>query len=198
MMVGAVLTQNTAWANVERALTNMKAAGALSPTALRERDIGELAILIRPSGYFNAKARKLRALGFFLREYDDDIPRLFRSKPLDKLRSELLGVFGIGPETADSMLLYAGELPIFVIDAYTIRFLERIGTGDQKFRYESAQTLFHADKALVPELHYAEFHALLVAHGKNTCRARNPLCIKCPVLDNCHTGQKSIKRNLGE
>ena len=108
MLVGAILTQNTSWTNVERALANMREAGSLNPAALRDTDLERLAAIIRPSGYFNAKARKLQALGEYLARYDDDLIRLFRSKPLPELRKELLAVFGIGPETADSMLLYAG------------------------------------------------------------------------------------------
>ena len=193
MMVGAVLTQNTAWTNVERALTNLKAARALTPVALREHDLDDLALLIRPSGYFNVKARKLRALGQFLAGYDDDIPRFFRSKPLEELRAEFLEIYGIGPETADSMLLYAGGLPIFVIDAYTIRILGRMGFGPRRLRYESAQALFHEDQSLDAARHYREFHALLVAHGKRSCRARNPRCGECPVLDLCSTGRRSVR-----
>jgi endonuclease-3 related protein len=196
MLVGAVLTQNTAWTNVERALANLKEAGALNPAALRETDLEHLAAMIRPSGYFNAKARKLQALGEYLARYDDDLDRLFRSKPLPELRKELLAVFGIGPETADSMLLYAGGLPTFVVDAYTLRVLDRMRSG-RSLRYETAQRLFHRDKGIDPDRHYAEFHALIVAHGKNTCRARNPGCDRCPVLDMCRTGHRTIRsRNV--
>ncbi len=191
MLVGAVLTQNTAWTNVERALTNVREAGALNPAALRETDIERLAAMVRPSGYFNAKARKLRALGDYLARYDDDLVGLFRSKPLPELRKELLSVFGIGPETADSMLLYAGGLPIFVIDAYTLRILNRIRSG-RALRYETAQRLFHRDMGIDPDRHYGEFHALIVAHGKDTCRARDPRCDRCPVLDMCRTGLRTV------
>ena len=192
MLVGAVLTQNTAWTNVERALTNMKKAGALNAAALRDTDLERLAAMIHPSGYFNAKARKLRALGEFLARYDDDLIRLFRSKPLLELRKELLAVFGIGAETADSMLLYAGGLPIFVIDSYTLRVLDRMRSGSRELKYETAQRLFHRDKGIDPERHYGEFHALIVAHGKDTCRARDPACDQCPVLDMCRTGPQTV------
>ena len=187
MLVGAVLTQNTTWTNVERALTNMKKADAL-----RDTDLERLAAMIHPSGYFNAKARKLRALGEFLARYDDDLIRLFRSKPLLELRKELLAVFGIGPETADSMLLYAGGLPIFVIDSYTLRVLDRMRSGGRELKYETAQRLFHRDKGIDPERHYGEFHALIVAHGKDTCRASDPACDQCPVLDMCRTGPRTV------
>ena len=172
----------------------MDEAEALTPAALRETDFERLGALIRPSGYFNAKARKLRALGEFLARYNDELPRLFSSKPLPGLRDDLLGVFGIGPETADSLLLYAGGLPIFVIDAYTLRVLNRMGSGRRKLRYETAQRLFHRDRDIDADTHYAEFHALIVAHGKDTCRARNPSCDRCPVLDMCRTGQRTVRR----
>ena len=191
MLVGAVLTQNTAWTNVERAIGNLKAAGAMTPRALRETEPRRLAELIRPSGYFNAKARKLRDLGEFLGGYGDDLDRLFTSKPLELLREELLAVRGIGPETADSMLLYAGRLPVFVIDTYTLRVLERMGAARGRLDYARAQRLFHRDRDVSPSV-YGEFHALFVAHGKDTCRARQPRCEECPVLDLCRTGQRSV------
>ena len=191
MLVGAVLTQNTAWTNVERAISNLKAAEAMTPKALRETELDRLAEMVRPSGYFNAKARKLRSLGEHLGRYNDDIGALFTSKPLGPLREELLAVFGIGPETADSMLLYAGRLPVFVIDAYTLRVLERMRPAGRRLGYARAQRLFHRDGDLDPERHYGEFHALLVAHAKDTCRARQPRCSACPVLDLCRTGQRT-------
>ncbi len=192
MLVGAVLTQNTAWMNVERAIENLKVAGVMTPRALRDIEVERLAGLIRPSGYFNAKARKLRALGEFLEQYDDDLDKLFSSKPLKPLREEFLGVFGIGPETADSMLLYAGRLPVFVVDAYTLRVLGRMSSRRRPLDYGRAQRLFHRDPELDPLRHYGEFHALLVAHGKETCRSRDPRCSSCPVVDHCQTGQRSV------
>ena len=156
---------------------------------MRTCPIDELAALIRPSGYFNAKARKLRALGDYLAGYGDDIERLFASKPLDELREELLALHGVGPETADSMLLYAGNLPSFVIDAYTIRVLQRLGVinTDTKPKYENVRALFH--KALPTDVQlFNEYHALFVAHGKDVCRSRKPLCSDCVLVEDCPVG----------
>ena len=189
VMVGAILTQNTAWTNVEKAITALKEADALNPDALRIRPLDELAALIRPSGYFNAKARKLRVLGEYLGEYEDDIDAVFGSQPLNELREELLGLHGVGPETADSMLLYAGNLPSFVIDAYTMRVLSRLGIidADERPSYDTVRALFH--KALPTDVQlFNEYHALFVAHGKDVCKSRNPLCGECVLLEDCPAG----------
>ena len=198
VMVGAILTQNTAWTNVEKAITALREAGALNPEALRTRPLDELAALIRPSGYFNAKARKLRALGEYLGEYEDDIEALFGSQSLDELREELLGLHGVGPETADSMLLYAGNLPSFVIDAYTMRVLSRLGIidADERPTYEAVRALFH--KALPTDVQlFNEYHALFVAHGKDVCKSRNPLCGECVLLEDCPAGAGFVGGNTG-
>ena len=189
VMVGAILTQNTAWTNVEKAISALREADALNPQALRTRPIDELATLIRPSGYFNAKVRKLRALGDYLADYDDDIERLFASKPLDELREELLALHGVGPETADSMLLYAGNLPSFVIDAYTIRVLTRLGIidSDSKPKYEDVRALFQESLPTDVQL-FNEYHALFVAHGKDVCKSRKPLCSECVLVAYCPVG----------
>lgn len=195
VMVGAVLTQNTAWTNVVRALANLKAAGAFSTQALRERPLEELAGLIRPSGYFNMKARKLRALGEYLGGYGDDLDALFRSKPLVELRQEVLGVYGVGPETADSILLYAGGLPSFVVDAYTVRVLERLRLLPGRGRYEEVREFFHSALPAEAGL-FNEFHALFVAHGKDTCQKRVPRCSGCALLEICPAGGRS--RSAGD
>ncbi len=189
VMVGAILTQNTAWTNVEKAISALREADALNPEALRTRPLEDLAALIRSSGYFNAKARKLRALGEYLAGYDDDIERLFASKPLDELREELLALHGVGPETADSMLLYAGNLPSFVIDAYTIRVLGRLGIIDAESRpsYETVRALFHESLPTDVQL-FNEYHALFVAHGKDVCKSRKPLCSECVLAEHCPVG----------
>ncbi len=194
VMVGAILTQNTAWTNVERAINALKEADALNPEALRTRPIDELAALIRPSGYFNAKARKLRALGEYLAGYDDDIERLFGSKPLSELREELLALHGVGPETADSMLLYAGNLPSFVIDAYTIRVLSRLGiisTGS-KPKYEDVRALFQESLPTDVQI-FNEYHALFVAHGKDVCKSRKPLCSECVLVESCPAAEGFLR-----
>lgn len=176
MMVGAVLTQSTTWTSVEKAISNLKTAGVLSPEALRRLPLSELATLIYSSGYYNAKAIKLKSLADYLGEYQDDLDRLF-AIDICQLRRELLRVHGIGEETADSILLYAAGCPVFVIDAYTKRVLGRVGLAPDKGRYTDYQNLFMdnlpADVGL-----FNEYHALLVCLGKNVCR-RRPLCQQC-------------------
>lgn len=189
MMVGAVLTQSTTWTNVEKAIGNLKTAGALSPEALRQLPLSEIVALIFPSGYYNAKALKLKSLAAYLGEYRDDLDRLFAVDTC-QLRRELLGVHGIGEETADSILLYAANRPVFVIDAYTRRILGRIGLAPDKGRYADYQSLFMdnlpADIGL-----YNEYHALLVCLGKNVCR-RLPVCQQCCLGgDACHVDRPS-------
>lgn len=184
MMVGAVLTQSTTWTSVEKAIDNLKTAGALSPEALRQLPLSDLAALIFSSGYYNAKALKLKSLAAYLGEYQDDLARLFAVDTC-QLRRELLGVHGIGEETADSILLYAAERPVFVIDTYTRRILGRTGLAPDRGRYADYQRLFMdnlpADRGL-----YNEYHALLVCLGKNVCRGR-PLCQQCCLGgDSCH------------
>lgn len=190
VMVGSILTQNTSWINVERAIASLKEANALTPVALRELPCEDIAQLIRSSGYFNMKAKKLQALGEYLGRYDDDLDALFESKPMDELRQEVLGIHGVGNETADSMLLYAGNLPTFVVDAYTMRTLERLGILKERQSYRDVQRMFHDGLPRDTRL-FNEFHALIVRHGKGTCRARNPSCDSCPLLDGCATGQKA-------
>jgi endonuclease-3 related protein len=176
VMVGAVLTQSAAWTNVEKAIRNLREAGVLSPEALRRLSVSELAALIFPSGYYNAKALKLKALADYLGKYQDDLERLFAVDTC-QLRRELLGVHGIGEETADSVLLYAADRPVFVVDAYTRRIFGRVGLAPEKGSYTDYQGLFTeslpADAGL-----FNEYHALLVCLGKNVCR-RRPLCQQC-------------------
>lgn len=186
VIVGAILTQSAAWANVEKAIANLRRAGALSPEGLRRLSEAELAALIRPSGYFNAKARKLKAFVDLLDErFEGDLDRLLAA-PVDDLRSLLLATHGIGPETADSVLLYAAGRPVFVVDAYTRRLFSRLGLAAARDDYQGWQELLTAhlprDAAL-----FNEYHALIVRHGKEVCR-RRPLCPICPLLDICPTG----------
>jgi len=183
VMVGAILTQSAAWLNVEKAITNLKAVRALSPQALRHLSRSELATLIRPCGYHNAKADKLKALAHWLGEcYEDDLKKLFADS-IGQLRQQLLSVFGIGEETADSIILYAANKPIFVIDAYTRRILNRIGLAPGSNNYTAYQILFMdnlpADAGL-----FNEYHALLVYLGKNFCRT-HPLCQQCCLQTIC-------------
>lgn len=185
VMVGAILTQNTNWGNVERAIKNLKAHHQLSPSALHKISAAELAPLIRPAGYFNVKAKRLKNfVEFLFKEYDGGLKKM-AGEPLDKLRSKLLHVNGIGPETADSMLLYALEKPVFVVDAYTKRFLYRHNLIDKKDGYHQVQELFMSAFDHDVKM-FNEYHALIVALGKNLCRPR-PLCAECPLNNVCYS-----------
>jgi endonuclease III related protein len=180
VIVGAILTQNTAWANVELAIANLRAEKLLSPAAIEEIPLGRLQRLIRSSGYFRQKARKLKALCKFLRtEYGGSLKRTFGTPTL-ALREKLLGVFGIGPETADSILLYAGGHGVFVVDAYTKRILVRHGWIAESAKYDDVRWLFERQFPGNVE-RFNEFHGLIVNVGKNFCRAREPLCGQCPL-----------------
>jgi endonuclease III related protein len=177
VIVGAILTQSAAWSNVEKGIENLRQAGKLSPEALRELPQDELATLIYSCGYYNAKARKLKAFVEWLGDNNDDsLEKLFR-QDIVTLRPQLLGIYGIGEETADSILLYAGNKPVFVIDAYTRRIIDRLGLSPEEKRYADYQSLFMqnlpADAAL-----YNEYHALLVKLAKETCRPQ-PACGQC-------------------
>ena len=177
VMVGAILTQSAAWSNVEKAIANLKDAGALSPESLRQLPLSEIAALIYPSGYYNAKARKLKALAEWLGDRCQDNLDVLSALDLWQLRRELLGVHGIGEETADSIVLYACSRPVFVIDAYTRRIVDRIGLVPGGSLYSDYQRLF-MDNLPADVTLFNEYHALLVRLGKNECRPR-PLCQQC-------------------
>ncbi len=173
IVMGAVLTQNTAWTNVESALGRLRRARIRLPKDVRAVNRQRLAGLIRPAGYFNQKARKLRLIAAFFSR-----PGALSGRPPPG-RDDLLSLWGIGPETADSILLYAFRVPVFVVDAYTRRLLSRVGVLSGREGYEEIQGVFH--RALGPSATvYNELHALIVAHAKRYCRAR-PLCRGCPV-----------------
>ncbi len=178
--VGAILTQNTNWQNVAKAIANLKDAGCLSLKAIAEMDGERLKALIRPAGYYNVKAQRLQGFAkSLLKTYPEGLRQLF-GQGLDEARSFLLSLKGIGPETADSILLYAGGLPTFVVDAYTIRVLQRHSIIDDEAGYQEVQELFMDHLPQDVEL-FNEFHALFVALGKNHCRKRRPLCEGCPL-----------------
>lgn len=177
--VGAILTQNTNWSNVEKAIGNLKAARALSARRLHEMPVRKIAELIRPAGYFNIKAKRLKSFIDFLSDCHGGSMERMRHAETETLRRELLSVHGIGPETADSILLYALGKPVFVIDAYTKRVLSRHGIMDHDEPYEDFQALFHS--ALKPDVRlFNEYHALFVRAGKIYCRPK-PLCESCPL-----------------
>ena len=180
VIVGAILTQSTAWGNVERAIANLRTARMLTPSAMLRVRTPRLAALVRPSGYFRQKAKKLKAFVQFLQTgYGGSLKRMFQT-PTAELREKLLSVHGIGPETADSILLYAGNHPVFVVDAYTHRIFGRHGITDGKPDYEKVRALIETSLPRQPEL-FNEFHALIVNTGKNWCRKSVPRCEECPL-----------------
>jgi len=180
IIVGAILTQSTSWANVEGAIANLRNARLLTPPAIHDIPAAKLASLIRPSGYFRQKAKKLKAfVDFLFDDYSGSLSRMFRT-PTAQLREQLLAVHGIGPETADSILLYAGEHPVFVIDAYTRRILERHALADSKRSYEDLRGLFETTLPRDTQL-FNEYHALIVHTGQNFCRRSVTRCNECPL-----------------
>ena len=224
VVIGAILTQSASWKNVELALANLKANNCSSLAAIHCTRQDQLAQIIRPSGYYNAKARKLKAFAAYIAEHhggnlqtgsqeagsaedrilvdgsleaesvedrglEDGSLEAFLAQETAPLRAQLLSIHGIGPETADDIILYAANKPSFVIDAYTRRILHRLGLATESPRqdYASLQALFHDN--LPPDVEtFQEFHALLDRHAKDTC-AKTPRCPACPLLDICPTGR---------
>jgi endonuclease III related protein len=180
IIVGAILTQNTSWKNVETAIAKLRNRGLLSPSAIRIAPIRRLERLVRSSGYFRQKARKLKAFCEFLEtKYAGSLERMFAT-PTFVLREQLLGVFGIGPETADSILLYAGGHEVFVVDAYTKRILARHGWIPEKAKYDDVRWIFEGQFPGDVK-RFNEFHALIVHAGKRWCLAQEPRCEDCPL-----------------
>jgi len=184
VIVGAILTQQVAWRNVVTAIDQMKRRGCLSPQGILTLPEDTLWELIRPTRYYRQKADRLRAFCRMLcRDFDGDLDRLF-ALDIKALRTRLLSLPGIGEETADSIILYAGGKPIFVIDAYTQRIFRRLGLIERPMPYRKLQGLLMArlprDTAL-----YNEYHALLDALGHHLCRKQNPSCRSCPLDDLC-------------
>ncbi|MDI6889427.1 MAG: hypothetical protein QMC83_00580 [Thermodesulfovibrionales bacterium] len=177
--IGAVLTQNTNWGNVEKAIENLKREKALSAKRIHEMRTGRLASLIKPAGYFNIKAKRLKAfIDFLINEYNGSMERM-KNEEMQTLRVKLLKIHGIGPETADSILLYALKKPVFVIDAYTKRVLSRHKIMGHEENYEKFQVLFHT--ALKKDIRlFNEYHALFVRLGKTHCKTK-PICGGCPL-----------------
>ena len=179
VMVGAILTQNTSWRNVEKAIQKLKGKGVLNPQGIHHLKKSQLASLIRSSGYYQVKADRLKAfVDFIFKEYDGNIRKMERER-LERLREKLLKVKGIGPETADSILLYGLKKPIFVVDVYTKRILSRHGIISEKASYEEVQRLF-MDYLPHKERLFNEYHALLVHLGKTLCK-KIPRCDLCPL-----------------
>jgi len=185
--VGAILTQNTNWSNVEKAIANLKKADLLTIKGIASITKDELAILIRPSGYFNVKAQRLIDFVSFLKKnYNGNLELLFKKRWHDT-RDELLSVRGIGPETADSILLYAGNKPSFVVDTYTRRIFNRLGLVDEGISYDELRNFF-MERLPQDTTLFNEYHALIVQLGKEICRTK-PRCRECCLLAYCHNGR---------
>ena len=180
IMVGAILTQNTSWSNVEKAIDNLKKEDLLEPRKLYRINREELAQLIKPSGYYNIKARRLNNfVNIFVNDFEGSAEKMF-SGDSRELRKKLLKVNGIGPETADSILLYAGEKPFFVVDAYTKRIFSRHKLISKDSTYYQIQEFFIINLDRDVKL-FNEFHAQIVMLGKTICTSKNPDCAKCPI-----------------
>jgi endonuclease-3 related protein len=179
IILGAILTQNTNWTNVEKAITNVKDADALCPEKLYRMDTETLAQLIKPAGYFNLKAGRLKNfLQWLFENYDGQVDALENLSAWD-IREQLLGIKGIGPETADSIALYAYDKPVFVVDTYTCRIMVRHGLIEPEAGYEQVREFMEASLPSEIEL-FNEYHALLVQVGKEYCRPK-PKCDGCPL-----------------
>ena len=182
VIVGALLMAQTSWENVEASIANLKRANALSPRALAAMPIAKLRALVKPAGLYRTKPRRLKSFcRHLVHVADGDLDRFF-ARDLGTVRQELLGLYGIGQETADSILLYAGPFATFVVDAYTVRVGQRLGWFDTD-RYDEVKAFFESRLPQEVAL-FREFHALIVAHGKRVCRSR-PRCDVCPLNDVC-------------
>lgn len=186
--VGAVLTQNTSWTGVQKAIARLKDAGMLSASAILAADRSGLGEAIRPSGYFNIKSTRLKALAEFLISADAPEVTGLDYADRDELRRNLLTVKGVGRETADSIMLYALGVPIFVVDAYTRRIFGRLGLIDPDADYDVIRAFFESRMAPDPSL-FGDFHAQIVRCAKEFCRTR-PMCLKCPLRELCPQGRK--------
>ncbi|MFH1904754.1 MAG: endonuclease III domain-containing protein [bacterium] len=182
VVVGAILTQQTTWKNVEKAIENLKSSHVLDPCKISNLSLRKLEVYVKPTGFYRQKARRLKDIcTYIFKEYNGSLKRLF-NKETCSLRAELLSLKGIGPETADSIILYAAEKPSFVIDAYTKRIRERLQLTDE-LDYESLKKFFESNIPEDVEV-YKEFHALLVELGKNYCKTK-PVCKNCPLSKKC-------------
>ena len=195
IIIGAILTQNTAWSNVEKALTNLKNKKIMSIKKILDTEIETIAELIRPSGYYNQKSVRLKNIAEYLKNnYEADLNRFF-NRELQIIRQELLSLNGIGPETADSIMLYAGNHPIFVVDTYTKRICQRIPLKT-KISYDEIQEYFQKEisqKNSEEELTqiYNELHALIVVFAKKFCK-KKPNCTSCIIQQHCSFSKQII------
>jgi len=190
IVVGAILTQNTAWKNVEKAIKNLRERKMLSLGRLASTELKELEDAIRPSGFYKQKAKRLSNLFKYIKKNYSTLERFF-DKGKNELRNELLNLNGIGNETADSIVLYAAEKPTFVIDTYTRRIMNRVYGIDEEIEYNKLKEYF--ESRLRPDLElYKDFHAQFVELGKRFCK-KKPLCDECPIRDHCRYASKKIK-----
>ncbi|MBT3233700.1 MAG: endonuclease III domain-containing protein [Calditrichaeota bacterium] len=199
VIVGAILTQNTSWTNVEKAIYNLKSVGALSPEGILALNVDDsrsdgnsLPILIKPSGYFNQKSKRLQIIAKWVMNRCQGDLSMLESVTTPDLRNELLGVIGIGPETADCILLYGFNRLVFVVDTYTKRSMNRIGICNEDISYGELQNLFVQNLDDDIDL-YNDFHAQIVALGKYHCKPR-PLCENCPLSEICKYGLNKNRR----
>ena len=189
--LGAILTQNTSWLNAEKALCSMKKEGLVSIEKVREIPINELATIIRSSGYYNAKAKKIKSfVDYVYANYNGIICDILK-QPITKLRNALLEIYGIGNETADDIILFASNKPSFVVDAYTLRIFSRIGILQKNVDYSTAQQFFHKNLDNNTLL-FQEYHALVVILAQNNCHKSLPECITCPIQNECEWGRKEV------
>lgn len=186
--VGAILTQNTAWNNVEKSIENLKQRDLLEPEKLSKIKEDDLAQLIRSSGFYNLKSKRLKNFLEWLKKYNYDIDKI-KNKSVTSLREELLSIKGIGKETADSILLYAFEMPVFVIDAYTKRMFSRLGLILSR-QYDEFQDFFEKNLTKDVQL-YNEYHALIVKHSKVYCK-KTPKCSDCFLKEKCNWGVNNL------
>ena len=190
IMIGAILTQNTSWKNVELAIINLHEKNLIDPLKLVKVPIETLEILVRPSGYFRQKAERLHILSSFIVEkYEGNVENMKKTQDA-ALRNELLGLKGIGPETADAILLYGLNKPAFVVDAYARRVFSRIGICNEQTGYYELQQMFLRALPKKSAI-FNQYHALIVQHGKLTCTKKAPACSLCPLIKICNYGQKS-------
>ena len=194
MAIGAILTQNVSWQNAERAISTLKNESLLSPYALLRTPDDILGELIRPSGYFNAKTKKIKAFAYHLVNKHQGEIEIMLAQDTSTLRNELLSIHGIGPETADAIMLYAGEKPVFVVDSYTTRLLIRMGIITHYTAYSDIQNMFHGSLPQDTTL-FNEFHALIDNHGKITCKKNRPLCLECTLMNLCPFGQQTKEQS---
>lgn len=179
VVVGAILTQSTSWKNVEKAISNLKRDGLLNPEKLYALPLYQIAALIKPAGFYNLKAQRLKNMLEFLKQYDFD----FKALSSNVTREVLLKIRGVGKETADSILLYAFNIPVFVVDSYTKRIFQRLGVLSQDDDYDNIQRFF---QIIPPHLQtYKEYHALIVKHAKDICKKNKPNCSQCPIKSFC-------------